>query len=158
MPQSFVINASEILNNSINVPIGIIIQSNEISISSTDDEIIVYRNTNEAITFNLKNTGNSNLKIIDITISIEDKDLDYKIRGQDDNLLNWFTPGDSIEILVVIEISDTDFSELDIKITILAVNILSNENIIKQFTITVEILDKPIGNYILEYFIVIIVA
>ncbi|TFG25340.1 MAG: hypothetical protein EU529_01300 [Promethearchaeota archaeon] len=145
------------LNNSINITIGIIKPLNKISISSKDDESIVYRNTDTAITFSLKNTGNSILKIIDITINIEDKDLDYKIRGQDNNLLNWFSPEDSIEIIVVIEVSDTDYNELDIQITIFAENILSNEPYFKQDTITVEVIDKGLGDYILEYFLVIMV-
>ncbi|TFG00081.1 MAG: hypothetical protein EU540_05745, partial [Promethearchaeota archaeon] len=145
------------LNNSINITIGIIKPLNRISISSKDDESIVYRNTDTAITFKLKNIGNSILRIIDITIDIEEKDLDYKIRGQDNNLLDWFTPGDSIEIIFIIDISDTDYSELDIQITIFAKNILSNEPYIKQDTITVEVIDKGLGNYILEYFLVIMV-
>ncbi len=145
------------LNNSINITIGIIKPLNKISISSKDDESIVYRNTDAPITFKLKNTGNSILKIIDITINIEDKDLDYKIRGQDNNLLNWFIPGDSIEIIVVIEVSDTDYNELDIQITIFAENIFSNEPYIKQDTITVEVIDKELGDYILEYFLVIMI-
>ncbi|MFW9898206.1 MAG: hypothetical protein ACFFDO_02980 [Candidatus Thorarchaeota archaeon] len=146
------------LNNSQAIPIDIITQLNDILIRSKDDESIVYRHKNEAITFKLENKGNSILRIIDIEIDIEDKDLDYKIRGENDIILNWFTPGETTEIIVEIEISDTDFSTLDIRITVTAVNILSNEILVKSYTITVDAVDKTIADLFIEFFIFIMVG
>ncbi|MFX0187953.1 MAG: hypothetical protein ACFE8A_09465 [Candidatus Hodarchaeota archaeon] len=146
------------LNNSQVIPIDIITQVNDISINSKDDESIVYRNKDEAITFKLENKGNSLLRIIDIVIDIEDEDIDYNIRGENDIILNWFTPGETTEIIVEIEISDTDFSTLDIRITVTAVNILSNEILVKSHTITVDVVDKTIADLFIEFFIILMVG
>jgi len=126
--------------------------------SSKDDESIVYRNKKEAITFKLQNKGNSILRIIDIEIDIEDDSLDYDIRGQNDFILNWFTQGESTEIIVEIDFSDTYYKELDIEITITAVNILSNEVIIIGNVATVEVVDETISDLIIDYFIAIILS
>ncbi|MFX1393386.1 MAG: hypothetical protein ACFFAH_07410 [Promethearchaeota archaeon] len=139
-----------ILNNSQEILVNIINQLNIISISSNDDESIVYRNEKAAITFELKNKGNSILRITDIEIDIEDESLDYDIRGQNDIILNWFAPGKDTEIIVEIDISDTDFDELNIEITIIAINILSNEILVVRNEATVEVVDENINDVFIK--------
>ncbi len=151
------IGDNETLNGSKSKTVDIIIQTNRISLSSEDDETFVYRNTVSTIEVNLKNNGNSILKILDIDIDI-DKDVDYEIKAEDNTILDWFEVGESTTIIIELEVRDIDSDEMEVKITIIAENIVSKETIIVVKTIDLDLVDKPLFDYTIEYFIFIILA
>jgi hypothetical protein len=146
------------LNNSKIFSVPIQIQTNKISMSSDDDDSFNYNNRIIAIEVVLKNTGNSilTIDIDDIDIDI-DEDFDYKIRGVDEATLKWFEPEESTILIIEIEVPNERFDEIEIKVRIRAKNIISNEIITSSKTIRLTIIDSTLYDYIIEYFIVIIV-
>ncbi len=146
------------LNNSNIFQVPIEVALNKLSLSSEDDESFLYNNRISTIELTIKNTGNSTLKIIldDIEIDIEKRGIDYEIIGQDEIILK---PGDSETIQIEIEVGNIGFEEeVEVKVKIKAVNILTNEVILISKTIDIDIISSPLINYIIEYFLFIILA
>ncbi|TFG24711.1 MAG: hypothetical protein EU533_01850, partial [Promethearchaeota archaeon] len=145
------------LNGTKSLTINIIIQDNKISLSSDDDDGFIYKNTIQAIEVNLKNTGNANLKIIDIDIDIN-ANIDYEIRAEDTFMLNRFQSGESTTIIIELEVGHIDKDEIEVRVTIYAQNIISGENLIVTKGIDLDVIDKPLFDYFIEYFIYIALA
>ena len=105
----------------------------------------------------IKNTGNSTLRIDidDIDVDIE-KGFDYEIIGKDEIILK---PGDSETIQIEIEVGNIGFEEeVEVHVKIKAVNILTNKIIFVSKTIDLDIIDTPLVDYIIEYFLLILIA
>jgi hypothetical protein len=147
-----------ILNRSKDINIDLNIQNNGISIQSEDDESLVFRSEVKYFKVNFKNTGNSVLKITDIVVKIKDKKIDHELINIDKYLLSRFNPGDNFDVIIEMDIGDTDHGSLEIDVIIYAENILSNEPVNSQVTFNVKVLDKPLTDYIIEYSVFFILA
>ena len=142
-------------SNIFQVPIEVAL--NKLSLSSKDDESFLYNNRKSTIEFTIKNSGNSTLRIDidDIDVDI-DHGFDYDIIGKDEIILK---PGDSETIQIEIEVGNIGFEEeVEVHVEIKAVNILTNKIILVSETIDLDIIDTPLIDYIIEYFLFIIIA
>ncbi|MFX0070956.1 MAG: hypothetical protein ACFFAO_07695, partial [Candidatus Hermodarchaeota archaeon] len=145
---------SEYLNATQQFSVEINIQTNKISLSSEEDEemLYMYRNTDKLIEITIKNTGTSILKIIDIDVEI-DENLKNEVVKEDSALLDYFTAGESTTIVIKIKGSDIDADEIRFRVEITAQNLISGEIIIERETIRLDVIDKPLFDYLFEYFI-----
>ncbi|MCK4285450.1 MAG: hypothetical protein KAX18_04575, partial [Candidatus Lokiarchaeota archaeon] len=84
-----------------NISINIIHETNDISISVHQNDVLLYRNRLNTLTFDISNTGDSNLKLFDITVDIENN-LHYTIVEINYVELSWFQSGDHTEINIEI--------------------------------------------------------
>jgi len=149
---------NETLNGTQNIDVDIIVQTNSISLSSDDDETFVYTDTVSSIKINLKNSGNSILKILEIDIDIDVSNADYEIKGQDNTVLDRFISGESIEIIIELDVKDVNEDEMDVVIEITAINIITGEILIVSKTIDLDVVHKPLFDYFVENFIYIILS
>ncbi|MCK4381597.1 MAG: hypothetical protein KAW51_10695, partial [Candidatus Lokiarchaeota archaeon] len=149
-------NGDNITGVSKNISINVIHQSNNISISINKNSVHVYRNRRATMTITLRNIGESNLRILR-NISIEfNHTLSYSIITIDYLKLEQFSPEESTDFIVEVDIGNID--NLEISISITAQNTITNES----KTITAEasfpLNDPPIFDYFVDYFILIIGA
>ncbi len=149
-------NGDNINGVSKNVSINVIPQSNNISISINKNSDLVYRNRRATMTITLRNIGESNLRILR-NISIEfNYNLSYSIITIDFLKLEQFSPEESTNFIVEIDIGN--INNLEILISITAQNTMTNES----KTITAEasfpLNDPPIFDYFINYFVLIVGA
>ncbi|MFX1444014.1 MAG: hypothetical protein ACFFHV_11410 [Promethearchaeota archaeon] len=149
---------NETLNGTQNFDIDIIVQTNSIKINSEDDETFVYRNTLSVIEVNLKNNGNSILKILEIDISIDVGNVGHKIKGEDNSLLDRFGSGESTTIKIELEVGDVNSDEMEVKVEVIAENIVTGEIVTVSKTINLDVVHKPLTDYFVENFIYIFLA
>lgn len=145
------------LNNSNIFQVPIEVYLNKLSLSSEDDKSFLYNNRKSTIELTIRNTGNSTLRIDidDIEVDIEEG-FDYDIIGKDEIILK---PGDSETLQIEIEVGNVGFEEeVEVRVEIKAVNILTNQIILVHTTIDLDIIDTPLIDYIIEYILFIILA
>lgn len=142
-------------SNIFQVPIEVAL--NQLSLSSEDDKSFLYNNRKSTIELTIKNTGNSTLRINIDDIEVDIKEgFDYEIIGKDEIILK---PGVSETIQIEIEVGNVGFEEeVEVHVEIKAVNILTNKIIFVGETIDLDIIDTPLIDYIIEYFLFIILA
>ena len=138
-----------------NVTINLFIQSNNLSISIQQNEVLIYKNRATIISITLNNIGESILQILEIDIQVNDG-LQYSIVEIDYTTLNRFTPGESS--LVMIKIGIPDIKKLNISISITAQNIITNENITVSKQTTFNVFDPPFYDYFIDYLIFLIIG
>ncbi len=140
-----------------NVTINLFIQSNNLSISIQQNEVLIYKNRAITISITLNNIGESILQILEKNIDIQVNDgLQYSIVEIDYTTLNRFTPGESS--LVMIKIGIPEIKKLNISISITAQNIITNENITVSKQTTFDVFDPPFYDYFIEYLIFLIIG
>ncbi|MGQ4875551.1 MAG: hypothetical protein ACP6IY_15900 [Promethearchaeia archaeon] len=144
------------LGNTTIYTIAIIVQNNQISISSIDLGSFLYKNKNSTITFKIYNSGNSTLEIKDIKIEF-DQNIKYSIRTIDYIKANRLMPDEYFLLTIEIEIPILDAKNLSITVKITAENIISTEIIIKTQTFNTVLLDRPIYEYFLDNLTLIII-
>ncbi|MHA2268454.1 MAG: hypothetical protein ACXAB8_11715 [Promethearchaeota archaeon] len=138
-----------------NVTVNIIHEENVISISVSQNDVFIYKNRLTTLTYILSNNGDSNLKLSDITIDIEE-DLVYSIVEVNYIELNWLSSGDKSDI--ELEIFVTGISQLRINFTITAQNVITGENITFSVESSFSVFDPPITDYFIEMFMFLMIA
>ena len=138
-----------------NVSVITIHEENEISISVSPNDVLIYKNRFSTLTFILSNIGDSNLRLFNITVDIASS-LQYTIVEVDYVELNWLSSGDQTEI--VIEITITEISQLQINFTITAQNVITGENVTFSKESSFSVFDPPIVDYFIELFMFIMIA
>jgi hypothetical protein len=146
-----------VLNQTINFTVNIIIQINSISIAVNQEGFLLHRDTSSTLTFTIKNIGNSNLKILEVDFNLS-INLNYEIKALNYLLFDYFAPGDSIDILIEIQVPNLGNNEINITITIKGQNLISNELVTIDKLVTVTILDRPLLDYLIDYFMFLILG
>ncbi|MHA1490390.1 MAG: hypothetical protein ACTSRI_12145, partial [Promethearchaeota archaeon] len=144
-----------VLSNYKNVPINLTMQSNDFSITfHTFDNPVIYRNFNSSLVIYITNTGNSTLKILNINFDIDD-DLKHAIKEINYLELNHLEPGETTRIIIEIEVLNVDFNLLNITVSMTGKNIISSQKVKKETTISLNVLDYPIIDFLLGFLIII---
>jgi hypothetical protein len=148
-----------IMNKTQNFTVNILIQTNRLSLSSDDDydEAYIYRNSISSITLDIENSGTSNLRIIDIEVE-SDEDIDYKVKAEDNNVLENFKTDESTTIIIELKSGMIKSSEIQLRVIITAQNVLTGEIISSSERFKFGVIDKPLYYYVFEYFIFIMIA
>ncbi|MHA1933300.1 MAG: hypothetical protein ACW96X_12205, partial [Promethearchaeota archaeon] len=138
-----------------NVSVITIHEENGISISVSQNDVNIYRGRLTTLTYSLSNIGDSNLRIFNLTVDIENN-LQYSIVEINYIDLNWLSSGGNTDI--VIEIAITEISQLHLNFTITAQNVITGENITFSKESSFSIFDPPIVDYFIELFMFIMIA
>ncbi|MFX1322854.1 MAG: hypothetical protein ACFFAQ_14550, partial [Promethearchaeota archaeon] len=138
-----------------NVTINLFIQSNNLSISIHQNDVIIYKNSATTISITLNNIGESILRILEINIQVNDG-LQYSIVEIDYTTLNRFTPGESS--LVIIKIRVPEIKKLNLSISITAQNIITNENVTVSKQTTYDVFNPPFYDYFMDYLLFLIIG
>ncbi|MFX0104482.1 MAG: hypothetical protein ACFE75_03205, partial [Candidatus Hodarchaeota archaeon] len=137
------------------ITVSIIHEINDISIFITSNSVQIYRNRATTFTIALENVGDSNLKVKNISIELN-QGLLYSIVEIDYIKLNFLGPDEKTHL--IIEIPVGNINRLDISVSITAENIITSENITITENILFNTFDPPIYDYFIENFIFMIVA
>ncbi len=148
---------TDVLNNLKNITITIEMQTNSLSISVDEQDQYAFRETNSTLKINIRNTGNSNLKILEIDFDINEN-LNYQIVSMNNLIYNYFAPGGLLELIIEVEIPNVEYDLLNITITVKAQNILSKENITIEEFISITIRDKELWDSVSNYFMLIVIG
>lgn len=138
-----------------NVTVSIIHEKNDISISIIPNSVQIYRNRASTFTIVLDNIGDSNLKVNNISIELN-QGLSYSVVEIDYILLNFLPPNERTHLIVEIPVGD--INRLDISVFITAENIITSENVTVTENASFTTYDPPIFDYLIKYFIFIIGA
>ncbi|MFX0042289.1 MAG: hypothetical protein ACFE8L_05200 [Candidatus Hodarchaeota archaeon] len=138
-----------------NVTVSLFIQSNNLSLSIRQNDVLIYKNRDTTISITLNNIGESILQILEIDIQVNDG-LQYSIVEIDHITLNRFTPGESS--LVIIKIGIPNIKKLNISISITAQNIITDENITVSKHEIFNVFDPPFYDYFIDYLILLIIG
>lgn len=148
--------AGDIINGvSENFSINTIHEDTDISISVSQNDVFIYRNRLTTITYSLSNIGDSNVRLFDITVDIENN-LEYSIVEVNYVELNWLSSGDKSDI--EIEIFMTEVSHLRINFTITAQNVITGENFTFSEESSFSVFDPPILDFFIEMFMFLMIA
>lgn len=138
-----------------NVSVNIISEQNNLSISINANDVAIYQGKTTSFNIRLDNIGDSNLRITNITIELN-KDQPYSIVEIDYITLSWFPAGESS--LLIVEVSVKNVRRVIISISVTAHNILTNESIIVSKEKTYYTFQIPIFDYLIQYFMGMIVG
>jgi hypothetical protein len=138
-----------------NLFINITHEAIDISISVSQNDILIYRNRLTTLTYTLGNIGDSNLRLFNITVDFENN-LQYTIVEVNYVELNWLSSGDNTDI--VIEITITEISQLQVNFTITAQNVITGEIITFSKESSFSVFDPPIMDYFIEFFMFVMIA
>jgi hypothetical protein len=138
-----------------NVSIGIIREQNNLTISISSNNVQIYRERTTTFNIRLKNIGNSNLRITNINITLNQNQI-FSIVEIDYIELNWLSAGDSS--LLIIEVSVKNVKTVIISVSITIQNILTNESLTVSKENTYNTFQISIYDYLVQNFIVIIIG
>ena len=133
----------------------IIHEVNNILISINQNDVLIYRNRLTVIIITLSNIGDSNLRLFNISMDIENN-LYYKIVEVNYIELNLLSVGDNIDISF--EITITSIDQLQIEFAITAQNDITGENTTFSKESSFNVYDPPIVDNIIELFMFIMIA
>jgi len=128
---------------------------NKLEISLIQNVPFMYRNKNSTVRLNILNTGDSTLKITDITI-INNPSVEFSLVEINNLALNSLSANESTD--VYIELKVPIIRQLEIYVSVEAKNILTNEIITKQISKSFEIYDIPLLIYLTMYIIFIMLG
>ncbi|MGV9202644.1 MAG: hypothetical protein ACOC44_01315 [Promethearchaeia archaeon] len=137
--------SDEILAKTHNFSVNIVIQENKISLSLSRENELVYRNTKSVLQYTIRNVGNSTLAINNIEINISNE-LSYSIVDFDYIKQESLQPNEQITLKMEVDIPNVGFDLLNVTIKIDAKNIISNEVICEESTVSFTVLDYPLYN------------
>ncbi len=138
-----------------NISINIILDRNNLSVSVSPGDLLIYRERTTTFNILLENIGNSNLKITNITIDLNGNQ-EYLIVERNDIELSWLSAGE--RSLLIIEVPVKNVLNILISISITAQNILTNESIIVSIEETYNTFQISIFDYLTQYFIGIMIG
>jgi hypothetical protein len=138
-----------------NITVGIIHEANKLSLKISPNEVLIYRERLTSFNIKLYNIGDSNLRITNISIEVN-KDQVYSIVQIDYLLLSWLPAGKNT--LLIIEVSVKDVNRVRISISITAQNPITNESIVVSEEAVFNTFEVPIFDYIVQSFLLIMIA
>ena len=138
-----------------NAFINILHETNGISILVSQIDVLIYRNRLTTIKYILSNIGDSDLRLFNITVDIENN-LQYTTVEINYVELNWFSSGDNTDI--IIEISISEVSQLQVNFTITAQNVITGEIFTFFKESSYAVFDPPITDYVIEFFMFTIIV
>ncbi|MFX1572686.1 MAG: hypothetical protein ACFFB0_08055 [Promethearchaeota archaeon] len=148
-------NGDTINGVSENITINVIHQVNELSINVKQNIPQIYRNQKTTLTIYLDNTGDSSLRISTINIVLNNE-LKYSIVGADYLQLDSLSPGESTHLIIDIEIKD--INKLEMNLSIVAQNIISNENITFSHESSFKVFEPPIYENFIKFFSIFMIS
>jgi len=128
---------------------------NEVTLTLSQNVPIIYHNQNSTVQLSLVNTGNSVLKITDLTVIIT-PNVEYSIVEINNLILDHFSPGSSS--VIILEVNVPAISQLEINVTIEMENIITKEVTDFHTTKLFEVYNTPLSSYLTTYFILIILG
>ncbi|MFX0021228.1 MAG: hypothetical protein ACFE9S_02810 [Candidatus Hermodarchaeota archaeon] len=133
-----------------NISVNIILEQNNLSVSVSPNDALIYRE--RITTFNIlfENIGNSNLKITNITIGLNGNQV-YSIVEINYVELSWLSAGESS--LLIVQVSVENVVEVVFSISITAQNILTNQSINVSIERTYRTFQVSVLDYFVQYFI-----
>jgi len=138
-----------------NITVNVIHESDNLSISIISLDVLIYRGKDTELRVFLTNTGNSTLRITNISIELNYEfynsivEIDYLV-------LERFSPGESTNFIV--EMLVGYISNFEISISITAQNIITNKSIISLKEASFQTYSPLIYDYFIEFFFVIIIS
>ncbi|MDX1798326.1 MAG: hypothetical protein R3255_06730, partial [Candidatus Lokiarchaeia archaeon] len=138
-----------------NITVSIILAQNNLSITINPNNVLIYRERITTFNILLKNIGNSNLKITNITIELNNNQV-YSIVEINYIEISWLSAGESS--LMIIDVSVKNVLNLELSVSIVAQNILTNESIFVTLGNTYPTFQVSIFDYFIQYFIGIMIA
>lgn len=138
-----------------NITTNVIQIVNDFSISVTQEDAILYKSRLTTLRVAIKNTGNSTLRFFDPSVSIQNN-LNYLLVEVNYIELDWLSASATTYIVFEIELSNVN--KLNFTFTITAQNVLTEENLTLTTESVFKVYDAPIGDSIMEYFIILIIG
>ncbi|MFX1312325.1 MAG: hypothetical protein ACFFHD_06900, partial [Promethearchaeota archaeon] len=132
-----------------NITINMIHEINEISIQINQNDPQIYRNRKTTMRITFKNNGDSNLRILNINITLSNN-LEYSIVEVNNLQLNSLSSGETTHLVIVIEINK--IKTFDVNISILVQNTLTNETLIFSQQSSFKTFNPPIYDYFIPFF------
>ncbi len=148
-------NGDEINGVSKNITINVIHEVNELSININKNIPQIYRNRKTTMTITLDNTGDSNLRISNINISLSNG-LEFFIVEANYLQLNSLSPGEKTSLIIEIKIKE--IKKLEVNVSIVAQNIITNESATFSHESSFKIFDPPIYDYFIKFFSFFIIS
>ncbi len=146
----------DIINDvSKNITINIIHEVNELSINVNQNSPQIYRNRKTTMIITLDNTGDSNLRISNINIALSNG-LEFFIVEADYLQLNSLSPGEKTNLIIEVKIKE--IQKLEINVSIVAQNIITNESATFSHESSFKVYDPPIYDYFIKFFSVFIIS
>ncbi|MFX1372485.1 MAG: hypothetical protein ACFFCE_11555 [Promethearchaeota archaeon] len=147
--------AGDIINGvSKNIPINIIHQTNQISITIDKKSDRLYQKRDEIISITIKNIGDSNLRILNNFSFDFNRTLSYSIISIDYLKLEKISPGEST--VLILEIDTRNIKNLTIATSVTTQNILTNESKTITSKTSFKVYSAQFFDSLIEYFIIII--
>ncbi|MFX0008157.1 MAG: hypothetical protein ACFFA7_12475 [Promethearchaeota archaeon] len=138
-----------------NITVSIIPERNNLSITIMQNNVLIYRERTTTFNILLKNIGNSNLKVTNITIGLNNNQV-YSIVEINLIELSWLSVGESS--LMIIEVSVKNVLNLRLSVSIVAQNIFTNESIFVTLENTYPTFQVSVLDYFIQYFLGIMIA
>ncbi|MFX1595026.1 MAG: hypothetical protein ACFFBK_03075, partial [Promethearchaeota archaeon] len=137
------------------INIDIIHQENNILVSMKSNAALIYRNKDATFTITINNIGDSNLKITDISIEI-DQGLSYSIVQRNNLLLNSLPSGQITSLIIEVKVKNVN--NFNISVLITALNLMTNENITFSKETSYSTFERPISYYFIESFMFMMIG
>ncbi|MFX0036569.1 MAG: hypothetical protein ACFE9I_13135 [Candidatus Hermodarchaeota archaeon] len=137
------------------ITIDIIQQENNISISMKSNYALVYRNKDASFIITINNIGDSNLRITDISIEI-DQGLSYSIVQRNNLLLNLLPSGETTNLIIEVKVKNVN--NFNISVSITAQNLITNENVTFSKETSFNTFERPISDYFIEGFMYLMIG
>ena len=145
------------LANSQNITVSLYREFNNITVRITSNVGQLFKNGQSTIQITLNNIGDSELNVLIPNISIQISPfLSYSIVQIDHLALSQFKPGDFTEILIRIDIPA--FDQINISVSILAKNEITEEEVIFQASELFDIYDTLLENFFMGFFTLIMIS
>ncbi len=138
-----------------NITVNIILEQNNLSISINPSDTIIMQERKTTFNIRLQNIGNSNLRITNISITLNQDQL-YSIVQIDYIRLNWLSVEESS--LIIVEVLVKDVKSVIFSISITAQNILTNQSVIVSKEVTYKTFQISISDYLIQYFTGLIIG
>jgi hypothetical protein len=145
------------LANSQNITVSLYREFNNITVRITSNVGQLFKNGQSTIQITLNNIGDSELNVLIPNISIQIyPSLIYSIVQIDHLALSQFKPGDFTEILIRIDIPA--FDQINISVSILAKNEITEEEVIFQASELFDIYDAILEDLFMGFFTLIMIS
>ncbi|MCJ7648741.1 MAG: hypothetical protein MUP85_09025, partial [Candidatus Lokiarchaeota archaeon] len=141
------------LNIPYNISVDLLGNVINVSISLQEKQVQIYRNTKTTFIVNLENLGLYDVRISNITIDIN-PNLPCEVVEINYLLLNQFSSGYTTTFIIEVDVSS--ITQFIVSVSADVQNLLTEEVIIIHTSETFETFEKPLLDYMNDYFILII--
>ena len=145
------------LANSQNITISLFRAFNNITLRITSNVDQLFKNRESTIQITLSNIGDSELNVLTPNISIQiSNSLSFSIVQINHLALSQFKPGDITEILIKLTIPDID--QMNISVSIVANNEITDEEVLFQASEMFNIYDAPLEDFFSGFLTLIMIS